>query len=203
QQYVAWFASVGLPVYINGSIAGSLLDWVAEGIYGIVRPALSSGGNSVIGPFNTYGFNVLEMNQRKTIAPPAATPTTDDLFKRIITWNFFKGDGRVFNIRYLKRRIMRFLVGTGGITPNIDTTYGVSVTFGLSGQVNILVTILARVVRGGALLNRFMGNTVPFNSVISVPSPGQFHYPDEPALKEAIDTGVLQLPFQFNYVVAV
>ena len=39
---------------------------------------------------------------------------TDDVFKRILTWHFYKGDGKNFSVRWLKRRIWRFLQGANG-----------------------------------------------------------------------------------------
>jgi len=41
----------------------------------------------------------------------------DDIFKRILTWNLYKGDGNRFSMRWLKRRIARFLFGVNGIDP--------------------------------------------------------------------------------------
>ncbi len=52
-QYDAFFATIMLPVYTNPLIVGALLDWVALGIYGMIRPSLSSGRNLDVGPFNT------------------------------------------------------------------------------------------------------------------------------------------------------
>ena len=93
QQYVDWFNGVPLPVYTSPQVTGGLLDWVAEGLYGIVRPALSSGQSNIIGPFNTYALNTIPFDTRETIGPENIVVTTDDIFKRIITWPLFKGDG--------------------------------------------------------------------------------------------------------------
>ncbi len=203
QQYVTWFATVGLGVYTNPAIVGALLDWVAEGVYGMVRPALASGRNRDLGPFNTYGFNVLPFNKRRLVGPNDVTVTTDDVFKRIITWNFYKGDGNVFNVRWLKRRIMRFLLGTDGAAPNIDQTYIVSVTFGANSVVSIRISVGTRSITGGALYNRFGFNRMAYNALQTAFRPA----PDPPAfasvLKEAVESGVLQLPFQFSFSVAV
>jgi len=58
-RYVDWFANVGLAIYTGGAIFGPLLDWVAQGLYGMTRPTLSSGKNRDLGPINTYAFNTL------------------------------------------------------------------------------------------------------------------------------------------------
>lgn len=202
QQYVTWFATISLPVYTNAAISGPLLDWIAQGIYGMIRPSLSSGKNRDLGPLNTYQFNVLPYNKRKNIGPTDITVTSDDIFKRIMTWNFSKVDSNTFNIRWLKRRIMRFLIGVDGTSPNIDQTYIVSVTFG-SGIISIRISYGSRVITGGSLYNRFGFNGGGYNALrttfISGPSP----LPYESVLKQAIDSGVLQLPFQYTYSVTI
>lgn len=202
QEYVDWFNQIQLPVYTSPTISGTLLDWVAEGLYGIIRPSLSSGLSVNYGPLNTYEFNTLPLNVFENLAPTDVVATSDDIFKRIITWNFFKGDGRTFNIRYLKRRVMRFLDGIDGTNPNIDSTYQVSVSFGVGNQVNITLLAGERIVTGGAIFGTFELNSMPFNELDS------YYIPYTPLnngaiLEEAIATGALQLPFQYTYVVTV
>ena len=43
QQYVNWFLQIGLPIYTGPLIVGPLLDWIAQGLYGIARPTPRSG----------------------------------------------------------------------------------------------------------------------------------------------------------------
>lgn len=199
QGYVSWFSDVGLPVYTG--LSGPLLDWVAEGLYGMKRPALSSGRNRDLGPLNTYPPNTLAPNQRKRIGPSNVVETSDDVFKRIMTWNFYKGDGNVFNVRWLKRRIMRFLIGADGSAPNVDQTYAISVTFG-SGIIAIRIATGTRDVVGGAIPNRFGCNQFPPNRLVTTPGPTPGHFALEPTFKEAMDAGVLQMPFQYDVVVS-
>lgn len=202
QQYLDWFNTINLPIYTSPGISGSLLDWVLTNLYGQPRPTLSSGHNRNLGLLNTFSPNVLSPNQRRIVGAQNVAVTTDDFYKRIMTWNFYRGDGKVTNIRWLKRRIMRFLLGTNGVDINPDATYQVSVTFGISGQVNITLIKGIRTVTGGAipgrtLLNRKGPNEI--NSVYTSVDP----LPNVVILKEAIDSGALQLPFQFTYVVNV
>jgi hypothetical protein len=203
QGYVDWFAETYLGDYTSDAISGPLLDWIAEGIYGMSRPTLSSGANRDIGPLNTYEPNVLEPNQLKRIGPTNVTATTDDIFKRIMTWNFYKGDGNVFNIRWLKRRILRFLIGVNGTAPNIDQTYPVSVSYSF-GIIVIRITAGTRALIGGALPNFFACNTQTPNGFQTsfTPSPST-HFPLEPVLKEALESGFLQMPFQYAVAVAI
>jgi hypothetical protein len=139
QTYLNTFNQLNLPVYTNGGISGTLLDWVATGLYGYPRPGLPTTGTPEIGPFNTYTLDGLAFNA--TIPPVGQTyyATTDDIYKRCLTWHFYKGDGKVFNIKWLKRRIIRFLYGINGSNPNIDQTYGISVAF--TGDFAITITV--------------------------------------------------------------
>lgn len=113
QAYVTWFSSVGLPFYPG--LSGDLLNWVANGLYGMPRPAVESQGTPALGTLNTQLLNIAPLN---TFTPPVSSTyyaLSDDVFKRILTWNLFKGDGNRFCIRWLKRRVMRFLVGADGL----------------------------------------------------------------------------------------
>lgn len=204
QSYASWFALISLPVYTNPMIVGVLLDWVAEGLYGFVRPALSSGQNRDVGPYNTWAYDTIGYNVRKLVGPQNVTVTTDDIFKRIITWNFYKGDGNVFNVRWLKRRIMRFLIGIDGTAPNVDQTYIISVTFG-SGIIAVRITVGTRRVTGGMMFNRFGFNRpfFPYNSLQTSFTPGPTQLPNEEVLKEALESGALQVPFQYQVIVEV
>lgn len=202
QIYVGWFATTLLPVYTSDAISGSLLDWVAAGIYGMFRPSLSSGKNRDLGPLNTYGLNEIALNVRKTIGPINVTVASDDVFKRIMTWNFYKGDGNLFNARWIKRRIMRFLLGVNGTAPNVDQTYDVSVTFG-PGIISIAITVGTRSIVGGALCNRFGCNEMACNAISTRFNPAPMQYALEPVLKQAIESGVLTFPFQYQVFISI
>lgn len=133
QNYIDWFNQVILPVYQNlssgppdifGNATPGLLDWVAAGLYGLTRTAVEAQRFFGAGPLNTvvvnaildnangtvfgYPFNVLNLPSTVFFA------ITDDVFKRVMTWNIYKGDGKRFCFRWLKRRVMRFLVGVNG-----------------------------------------------------------------------------------------
>jgi hypothetical protein len=205
QSYLSWMSNINLAVYTGDQIGGDLLDWVAEGLYGITRNALSLGHGKTVGPLNTYMFNTLPLNVLRNIPPNDYFLTDDDTFKRIMTWHIFKGDGKVFDVRWLKRRVMRFLTGvdggpgdTGVLGP--DETYPVSVTFGAGGVVNINLQPQRRRFVSGAIFNGFAMNTMTFaqfNSTVQ-----QFPVsPKAPILKSAIEAGVLELPFQFQFTV--
>lgn len=173
QEYVDWFNQIGLPVYTGPLISDSLLDWVAMGLYGISRPALTG-----------------------------STPVTDDVFKRVISWHFYKDDGKVFDVRWLKRRIMRFLEGVNGTGQAVNQTYQISVRF--PGSSVVLINVLPGIglFDRRTLFNGSQFNTRKFNETILQLQ----NYADTtlaPILKDAIDAGVLELPFQYSYIVGI
>jgi len=114
QAYVTFFATVNLPIYTG--LTEVLLEWVLFGLYGIPRTSLASPASAAIGPINTYEINSHEID---FILPSTTTffSLPDDIYQRIATWNLYKGDGKRFCVRWLKRRIMRFLLGLNGTDP--------------------------------------------------------------------------------------
>lgn len=114
QQQLDDFNALNLPYYPG--LTGDLLNWVAEGLYGLTRTALETPPTAALGPLNTQPLNTAALNSY--VAPTQTYYSlTDDVFQRILTWDFFKGDGKRFCMRWLKRRIMRFLVGANGVDP--------------------------------------------------------------------------------------
>jgi len=197
-QYVYWFATTVLANWTSPLVTGALLDWIAEGLYGMARPTLYSGGTKDVGALNTWPLDSLALNAIRRITPTSYFATTDDVFKRVLTWHLFKGDGKVFNIRWLKRHVMRFLTGANGSAPNVDQTYQISVTFGVDGEVTILIIGGLRKVVGGALLNQFAMNSCALNSIKTTAQ--QFsQLAFAPTFVEAVQSGALELPFQFDW----
>lgn len=200
QKYLDWFNAANIPVYTQQT--GALLDWVAQGLYGFIRPNLFTYASRNIGPYNTVTFNSLPFNAYQIVSEGGSYIVDDDIFKRVITWNFYKGDGHVFNIRWLKRRVMRFLFSANGSSYDIDETYPVSVTFGAPGNVTIRFVSGDRIVTDGAILNAFAFNSQPFNALDSYFVPSPVPIPAlAPTFKEAVDSGTLQLPFQYQWSV--
>jgi hypothetical protein len=176
QQILNTFNQLNLPVYAgNNLIVGALLNWVALGIYGVPRPILSSGSVSAVGTYNSYSYNqaIVPYDDLESLGTITQIVTSDDVFKRILTWNLYRGDGKIFSITWLKRRVLRFLNGLNGTDPGIDQTYLVSVTFS-SGTFEINLA----------------------DYVASQPSSLM------PAtLQAAMKSGVLNVPFQYSFVV--
>ncbi len=202
QSYLDWFNTVELPVYTGQPVSGLLLDWVAEGLYGISRPALPAGRNQTIGPLNTAQADQITPGSLTTIQNVTYYVVTDDIFRRIITWHFFKGDGHQFTVKWLKKRIARFLTGSNGTAPDIDQTNQISVTFGTNYQVDITIISGVRQLTGGAFPNRAGCNQWACNTITSSYT-ALTPVAEASVFASAVNAGVLELPFQFTWVVNV
>lgn len=128
QWYLNWFNEINLPVWTNGLISGTLLDWVGQGVYGIPRPVFTSISSVTVGPIASFTLGLNPIAARTVTSSGTATVANDDFYKRVMTWILYTGDGQQFSIRWLKRRIARFLHGPNGVDPGISTTYDIHVT---------------------------------------------------------------------------
>lgn len=198
QQIITWFDTINLPVYTSDTISGDLMDWVGQGVYGYQRPVLSNGDFISIGTLDSFLLNSLVIGGGYNINSAPYYVTSDDIYKRCLTWRFYKGDGFYFTIPWLKRRIMRFLNGANGTAPNIDQTYQVSVTVNETDVVSI------RFLSGDILT--FTSGSLGTSMLNELPLNGQTFtvqtYPNNPYIQYLIDafnSGVLDLPFQYDF----
>ncbi len=174
QAYLDWFSNINLPIWTGPSLTGPLLDWVATGIYGIPRPVLSlSTIIAAIGDFNTYDLNTIDIDGSGTIGASTTYVVTDDIYKRVLTWYLYKGDGFTFNTLWLKRRVARFLAGVNGTDYNGPTDQ-ISVKFTGTSTINITVNAGAIELSAAPLLQAaILTGSVPlpfqytFNMLIS------------------------------------
>lgn len=128
QEYLSAFNALTLPYWPDDSIQGYLLDWIAAGIYGQERPYLRiSEGTVSKGTYDSVEYNTVPYAKLKSYTPGKTQYLPDDHFKRILTWNFYKGDGFQFSIPWLKRRLARFIHGKAGVDPLISHTFDISV----------------------------------------------------------------------------
>ena len=115
QSYLDWFNNTPLAVYTSSYITGLLLDWTATGIYDIARPTLSTSSSYNLAGYGTgvYGitppYGELQHGNSGT-----AVVATDDIYKRVLTWHLYRGDGQKFSTQWLKNRVARFLNGING-----------------------------------------------------------------------------------------
>lgn len=170
QSIIDWFNQLNLPIYTG--LSGALLDWVGAGIYGYPRPVIgveSLGG--IRGSISTYPIGDIAINSASADITDIVYNTPDDMYKRMLTWFFFKGDGENFSIPWLKRRLARFLYGLNGTNIVVSFTPTISVTFTESSSVSPTCNI----------------------AITNAPQPaGQY-------LELFINTGLAGLPFRFTY----
>ncbi|KLQ01771.1 hypothetical protein [Enterobacter roggenkampii] len=193
QEIYSWMINANLPIFVGGYNVGDQLKWTARGIYGVKPPVLVSGKQSTFGPFNAVMFNQLPFNGRKVVNQSEQVVVSDDLFKRIMTWNFYKGDGYYFTIPWLKRRIIRFLAGIDGMDVVNDQRWSVSVLFSGSGA-SISIIKGYRRLTNSSLYNSFGFNNRVFNQKTSgVIKSTKYEYAE--LFKQAFDSGLLHMPF--------
>lgn len=137
QKYLDWFLNTPLAIYTNSTVNGPLLDWVANGVYGVYRTPIASISSKSKGAINTYTPDELPLNQGVSISTSSVTSMTDEVLKSLITWNFYKGDGAQFTIPWIKKRVARFIYGIDGFT----NTNNISVKF--TGLRTISIQVIA------------------------------------------------------------
>jgi hypothetical protein len=203
QYYLEWFNDINLPIYTLDIIEGDLLDWVANGIYHYPRPTIPGPETFDQGPWDTFVYNLDNTWNELTAGPRDWFVVNDDVYKRCLTWHFFKGDGKVFNVRWLKRRIMRWLLGENGTAPEIEETYQISVTFGLNNVINIRFLSELKMAGIGPW-NTFVYNDddITWNEV-NVTTTSLTPLPDIELFKLVVESGCLELPFQYTAIVVI
>jgi hypothetical protein len=114
QGYLDWFLNTPLGLYTSPNITGPLLDWIGQGVYGIPRPVLSTQSTTKIAGYNSAAYNTVPYNYLSYSASNTASLASDDIYKRMMTWNLYKGDGQMFTMGWLKNRVSRFINGANG-----------------------------------------------------------------------------------------
>jgi hypothetical protein len=136
-----WFKATPLSVYTLPAINGPLLDWVALGLYGIARPLISTFATVSGGPFDSNTFSSFAFDSRKIVSPGTAQLANDDIYKRVMTWILYLGDGKQTTIDWLKKRIARFLFGPGGTDISLDLIQQISISVTQTASPTYLITI--------------------------------------------------------------
>jgi hypothetical protein len=114
QGYLSWFNNTPLGLYTSPNINGPLLDWIGQGVYGITRPVLSTQSSIVRAGYNVFPYNTVPYDYLSFSASGTAEVASDDIYKRLLTWILYRGDGQMFTIGWLKNRVNRFINGAGG-----------------------------------------------------------------------------------------
>ena len=114
QGYVDWFNQTPLGLYTSPAINGPLLDWVGNGVYGIPRPVLSTQTTLTRAGYNADPYDTVPYDYLTFSSSGTAQLASDDIYKRLLTWNLYRGDGQMFTMGWLKNRVNRFLNGVNG-----------------------------------------------------------------------------------------
>ena len=200
QEYVDWFNSINLPIYTSPQCSGLMLDWVAEGIYGIKRQNLSSGNSITSGQLNSSKINTDRIDASAKSSTLQTIEMTDDIFKRVLTWNLYRGDGHTFSVQWLKRRVLRFILGANGA--DIIERQGV---IGLSntGAASIAnPEILPLWTKPYVALTGTQIVSVQFNALNAVTiqyRTGTSQVPMVNVLNACFNNGILDLPMQYTF----
>jgi hypothetical protein len=194
QGYVDWFNNTPIGVYTNDSISGPLLDWTATGIYGIKRPVISTLTTRSIGQVNSYAVNTLAANRHLIRRSGTVSVATDDIYKRVLTWHLYLGDGRQMSVQWLRRRIARFLYGENGADIPVDYLKNVSISRPNLPPVGAVSTMA---------VNTFAVNTRRSRSNLARHAL-QITIPNNPTgqiFQVLLGQGYLAIPFQVKFTV--
>ncbi len=194
QGYLDWFNSTPLGAYTNPNIAGPLLDWTAAGIYGVVRPVISTLNKSTRGGFGTriYGtspYGTLLKKQSGT-----AQVANDDYYKRTLTWILYQGDADNIDITWLKNRIARFLYGANGADVDV----------GMANNISIMPMMMVPDAGYGARTfgkkpaygKMFMRQVMSIRLYITIPDIPAAH-----VFAALVTQGILPMPIQITWVI--
>jgi len=130
QQYADWCNTINLPIY--STLSGLMLDWIGAGYYGFPRPSIGITSGAIYN-IATYDVDTYGIGSTQFVA------ASDDIYKRILTWKLYRGDGYYMNITWLKKRLMRFLTGANGASLAIDNTDPISVKVSKTNTITITV----------------------------------------------------------------
>jgi hypothetical protein len=115
QGYLDWFNSTPLGLYTSPNINGPLLDWIGNGVYGISRPVLSNQTSALTAGYNSTPYNTMVPYDGASFSSSGSSAlASDDIYKRAMTWDLYRGDGQMFTMGWLKNRVNRFLNGANG-----------------------------------------------------------------------------------------
>ncbi|VWB06933.1 hypothetical protein [Burkholderia lata] len=194
QGYCDWFQNTPLSVYTNANINGPLLDWVGQGLYGISRPVLSTLTTRTIGQVNSVAANSFAVNRHFIIRSGTVSVADDDIYKRVLTWHLYLGDGRQMSVQWMKRRIARFLFGADGSDIPVDYLRQIGITqpnlppTGATGSVAVNTAAVNTIKARSQKAARTLQITIPNSSI------GQ-------AFQILLSQGYLAVPFQVTFTV--
>lgn len=169
QEYVDWFNATALGLYTNASVSGDLLDWIGKGLYKMQRPYIKL-------PSGSSGY------------------VSDDIYKRILTWYAFKGDGVQTTISWMRRRVSRFVYGVNGADTSLDNAQNIDIQQSLLAPTGGIAT---KPMATSPMATYTPRNTPAARSLtIKIPTSNESQI-----FQTLISDSILSLPFQINFTV--
>jgi hypothetical protein len=193
QGYLDWFNNTPLGVYTSNAITGPLLDWTAQGLYGIKRPVISSSITREAGAVDSSPVNTMPVNGFKKTASGAAQVANDDIYKRALTWSLFLGDSKQMSMHWLKHRIARFLFGVNGSDVSMDYLNYISIMPVMMRQV---WGVNENAVNTDAVNSITMKKAKSVQILIQVPTS-----PATDAFIALLQQGILPMPTQITFTI--
>lgn len=195
QEYLTVFNKLNLGFWPSEIINAEFLDWIALGIYGVKRERIieidypppqkieedpiQADEFKTAGVYDSIEYNVIAYNEFKEKATLTTEYMSDDFFRRILLWNFFKDDRFQFSIPWLKNRIARFFKAKRSDPFNTEDCYNLSY---YSVQVN-----------KGTF-------TITIDKQAYTDSEGE-HEDLFKFFKLCAETRIINIPFQYTYIV--
>lgn len=186
QEYLDWFNQTPMGVYTNSNVAGALLDWVGNNLYGLFRPTISTSSITSSGELGTNTLGTHTIGTLTVTNSGTAQVANDDIYKRLMTWFLYRGDGVQMSVEWVRRRVARFIYGAYGadidvglITnvgialPTDSTTLGSTNSFAVNTQAvntsvpititqsHALVITVPNIAMGNTFQTLFNGNYLP------------------------------------------
>ena len=194
QGYLDWFNANPLGIYTAPAISGSLLDWIGMGVYGINRPFLSTTQSKTIGATDTAATNKYATNKHRKFQTGTTQIVSDDLYKRVLTWNLYKGDGYQVTMEWLKKRVARFIYGANGGDISLNEVYNIGLSipsFPPAGSTNSTAT-------NSIATNSFVDQIGTAQHLIDISIPSSSIAEN---FSQLISEKYLPLPFQVSFSV--
>lgn len=191
QEYVDWFNNTPFGAYTSPGLFGPLLDWIATALYGVERPVVSNQSTAFLAGFTAFPVSAVPLTGYRYTQNGTATVGSDDLYKRVLTWILYRGDGQQMTMFWLQKRIARFLYGANGSDVPLSTVHTVSVggaPYPFRGAMGLLPM---------GLHAMGMGLTTPGyrkRSIAVALPPSSYGT----ALVDLIASGILPIPFQMR-----
>lgn len=190
--YLQWYQQTQMAIYTQSTVTGKLLDWVGNNLYGVTRPIIPNQP-SLVGPVNTTAVNAQAVNAAY-VQQGLASYVSDDIYKRMLTWVLYKGDGQQMSLIWLRRRIARFLYGANGADITVDKLANVGLELSATEWIGAWDTTVFNTLQFNEMRNlppRTITATIPSGTGASQ------------VFQQLAQSGMVPFPFQLSFEVVI